>query len=310
MTFKDYPKSATNAAKRALKHKEDNGSNCGTSVGWTRANQLAKRQALSMQTVKRTFSFLSRAKTYDQGRFFDEDGKEICGSIMYAAWGGDGMRRWCEKTINKTEEKTFNAMEKRIYNTEVRAETGEGCVGYGIVFNSRTHLWGNVYEEIAPNGAELSEDIIVTFNHDFNMVLGRAGAGTATFTEDEKGVQYEVPQMPNTTYANDLKENLKLGNVRGSSFMFEVIDETWMDLEDGNVLRRVNKYKVYEMGPVTMPAYESTDSSLRMAKRSFESYQQEQNANKQKLQEKQKETVDYRKKFATIRKDYFENIEV
>ena len=99
MSFSGYPQSATNAAKRALKFKKDNGSSCGTPVGWQRANQLASREALSLKTVKRTFSFLSRAEVYDQGRFTDKDGKQICGSIMYAAWGGKAMRGWCNKII-------------------------------------------------------------------------------------------------------------------------------------------------------------------------------------------------------------------
>lgn len=101
MAFSGYPQSATNAAKRALKFKEENGSSCGTPVGWQRANQLASREALSLKTVKRTFSFLSRAEVYDQGKFTDEDGKQICGSIMYAAWGGKAMRGWCKKIIEQ-----------------------------------------------------------------------------------------------------------------------------------------------------------------------------------------------------------------
>lgn len=102
-TYGDYPQSATNAAKRALKHRDEKGTSCGTSVGWQRANQLASREKLSLSTVKRTFSFLSRAKTYDQGKFTDEKGKDICGSIMYAAWGGDSMKNWAERTIKKAE---------------------------------------------------------------------------------------------------------------------------------------------------------------------------------------------------------------
>ena len=57
-----------------------------------------------MSTIKRTYSFLSRAKTYDQGKFTDSDGRDICGSIMYAAWGGDSMKTWCERIIKQAEE--------------------------------------------------------------------------------------------------------------------------------------------------------------------------------------------------------------
>jgi uncharacterized protein len=106
MPYNNYPEAATNNAKRALEHREKHGSDCGTSVGWQRANQLAKRETISKDTLVRTFSFLSRAKVYDQGKYFDEDQKEICGSIMYDAWGGDAMLRWAKSTIEKMEDKS------------------------------------------------------------------------------------------------------------------------------------------------------------------------------------------------------------
>ena len=102
-TYGGYPDSAKAAARRALRHREKNGSKCGTAVGWERANQISSSEKLSLSTIKRTFSFLSRAETYNQGKFTDENGKEICGSVMYAAWGGTSMRSWCSGIINKVE---------------------------------------------------------------------------------------------------------------------------------------------------------------------------------------------------------------
>ena len=102
-TYGGYPDSAKAAARRALRHREKNGSKCGTAVGWERANQISSGEKLSLSTIKRTFSFLSRAETYNQGKFTDDNGKEICGSVMYAAWGGTSMRSWCSGIINKVE---------------------------------------------------------------------------------------------------------------------------------------------------------------------------------------------------------------
>jgi HK97 family phage prohead protease len=110
MAWTDYPEAASENAQRALDFKESNGSDCGTAVGWFRARQLTERAEISDDIVKRTFSFLSRAKVYDQGDFVDSDGNQICGSIMYAAWGGDEMREWAEQTIEKmndTEERPY-----------------------------------------------------------------------------------------------------------------------------------------------------------------------------------------------------------
>ena len=131
MTYADYPDTAKNNARRALDHKK-NGSNCGTRVGWLRANQIANGEGLSEDTVQRTYSFLSRAETYDQGKYFDEDGNEICGSIMYDAWGGSAMRDWAEAKFKKIErEKESKAMAK--YNIDILGEISESVNSYNSV---------------------------------------------------------------------------------------------------------------------------------------------------------------------------------
>ena len=164
MPWNNYPKAASDNAARALKHRDENGSDCGTPVGWQRANQLAKRETISDETLVRTYSFLSRAKTYDQGDFTDADGKEICGSIMYAAWGGDEMLRWAKRTIEQMENEdkrhiksvvetddeiviTFgkSEMEESGYKDEERAEPNELSVGDFVRWNSSG---GNAYGRI------------------------------------------------------------------------------------------------------------------------------------------------------------------
>lgn len=132
MTFADYPDTAKNNARKALNHKKDNGSSCGTRVGWLRANQIANGEGLSEDIVQRTYSFLSRAKTYDQGKYFDEDGNEICGSIMYDAWGGSAMRDWAEAKFKKIErEKESKAMAK--FNIDILGEISESVNSYNSV---------------------------------------------------------------------------------------------------------------------------------------------------------------------------------
>ena len=118
MPYTDYPQAASDNAQRALDFREENGTDCGTPVGWARANQLAGRESISDETVVRTYSFLSRAKVYDQGDFTDEDGKEICGSIMYAAWGGDEMLRWAKRTIEQMGEDKKERHIKSVVETD------------------------------------------------------------------------------------------------------------------------------------------------------------------------------------------------
>ena len=158
MPWTDYPQAATDNAKRALAIREEEGTDCGTPVGWESARIIANREAVSEDRLPRIYSFLSRAKVYDKGSFKDEDGKQICGSIMYAAWGGDEMHRWAERTLeNMEEEKSLRhiksveetateiiitygkaeAMEEAGYDKEEdRAEAGALSVGDFVSWDS------------------------------------------------------------------------------------------------------------------------------------------------------------------------------
>ena len=174
MSFTDYPQAATDNAKRALKIREEEGTDCGTPVGWESARIIANKEAITEQRLPRVYSFLSRAKTYDQGSFKDEDGKQICGSIMYAAWGGDEMHRWAERTLeNMEEEKSLRhiksveetateiiitygkaePMEEAGYDKEEeRAEAGELSVGDFVSWDSSGGRSQGVVREITTDG--------------------------------------------------------------------------------------------------------------------------------------------------------------
>ncbi len=197
MPWNNYPKAASENAQKALDHREEHGTDCGTPVGWQRANQLAGRESISDDVLVRTYSFLSRAKVYDQGRFFDEDGKEICGSVMFAAWGGDEMLRWAKRTIEQMKEDKNERHIKSVIETddeivitfgkgemvddpetesktEKRAEPNELAVGDFVRWNSSG---GNAYGRIiqAETDGELEADsgFIVTGTPDDPAALIR-----------------------------------------------------------------------------------------------------------------------------------------
>ncbi len=100
-SFSDYPDSVKNNAKRALKWAEENGwGSCGTGVGKQRANQLANGEAISLKTIKRMYSYLSRhAPDLNSSKSY-EDG---CGKLMYDAWGGKSALSWAKTRISREE---------------------------------------------------------------------------------------------------------------------------------------------------------------------------------------------------------------
>ena len=274
MPYSNYPQSATNAAKKALQHKEDNGSQCGTSVGWTRARQLSSRQELSDDEVIRTYSFLSRAKVYDQGKYFDEDDNEICGSIMYDAWGGSTMLPWAERTANKImdERSKEETMEKRSINFELRAKPESRTIfGTATVFNSSYDM-GWYDEEMSSDSLNEADmkDVVALFNHDMNMVLARTSSGTLKLNVTGNAMEYEF-EAPNTSLGNDLLEMVKRGDVYQSSFAFTVEKESWQEREGSKPKRIIRSIKkVYDVSPVTYPANPDT----MVAKRSYDATKQ------------------------------------
>lgn len=97
-SYTDYPEAAKEAAARGIKYNEENGNKCATQTGKVRAQQIANGEPLSYETLKRTYSFLSRAKTY-----YNPDDKKACGTISYLLWGGEPMLNWVERKLKQIE---------------------------------------------------------------------------------------------------------------------------------------------------------------------------------------------------------------
>lgn len=103
-SFSDYPNVVSENAKRGIRLNEENGNKCATEVGKQRAQQLANKENISLDTVKRMYSYLSRAKTY-----YNADDETACGTISYLLWGGLEALKWSEDKIKESDsEKSIN----------------------------------------------------------------------------------------------------------------------------------------------------------------------------------------------------------
>ena len=95
-SYADYPKAVSNNAKRGIEYNEKVNNKCATQVGKVRAQQLAKGEAVTVETIKRMFSYLSRAQEY-----YDEGNNEACGTISYLLWGGKAGLRWAGSKLRE-----------------------------------------------------------------------------------------------------------------------------------------------------------------------------------------------------------------
>jgi hypothetical protein len=95
-SYSDYPSGVRNNAKRGIELNEKNGNKCATPVGKVRAQQLAQGKPVSVETIKRMHSYLSRAEEY-----YDEGDTKACGTISYLLWGGLAAKRWAESKLKE-----------------------------------------------------------------------------------------------------------------------------------------------------------------------------------------------------------------
>lgn len=166
-------------------------------------------------------------------------------------------------------------LERRIapatLKVERRAE-GEAphIVGHAAVFNRQSVDLGGFTEIIKPgafrHAIEIS-DIRGLWNHNSDIVLGRNKSGTLQLEEDEIGLVVDIdPPRSATVYV----ETVERGDVSQMSFAFTVAasKQSWETLEDGSFLRTIFEFEeLFDVSPVTYPAYPDTDVALRRLER-------------------------------------------
>jgi hypothetical protein len=95
-SYSDYPDGVSNNAARGIELNEKVNNKCATQVGKVRAQQLAQKEPISVDTIKRMYSYLSRAEEY-----YDENDNTACGTISYLLWGGLAAKRWSEAKLKE-----------------------------------------------------------------------------------------------------------------------------------------------------------------------------------------------------------------
>ena len=143
--------------------------------------------------------------------------------------------------------------------------------GHAAIFDVLSENLGGFREKIAPGAFDdvLDDDVRGLFNHDPNYPLGRTAAGTLKLAVDSKGLRYEI-DPPDTQYARDLAVSMERGDISQSSFAFTVEKDDFDEDEDGRIIRTIIKVKrLYDVSPVTFPAYPDTTVAVR----AFEEYQ-------------------------------------
>ena len=168
----------------------------------------------------------------------------------------------------------MDAERRMIYTSrELRVEDGDGgpvLTGYSAVFNSDSvPLWGFI-EQIAPGAFARAlrekQDVRALVDHDPARIIGRTTSGTLKLTEDSTGLLATI-MPPDTQVGRDIVTSVRRGDVSGQSFAFAVRKDEWTFADDGPDRRRILDVDLYDVGPVTYPAYPATSIDARSAER-------------------------------------------
>ena len=171
--------------------------------------------------------------------------------------------------------------EIRYFDSELRSvEDSREINGTAAVFGKRSQMLGWFFEVIDPKAFDDCDmsDVIACRNHDPDKVMARTGSKTLTLDISNSGLHYRF-EAPQTTVGNDTLEDIRVGNISKSSFAFTVKRDMWEEMEDGTELRTILEIpKLYDVSPVTNPAYLQTDvqaNSLEVARRSYDEWKKE-----------------------------------
>ena len=196
----------------------------------------------------------------------DESDVANCGAASDGVFQED-----CSPACPNYRDKGQTQIERRNFElTEFRlVEDGKKTkiVGHASVFNQLSEDLGGFREQVAPGAFAKSlrrDDIRALFNHNADFILGRNKAKTLRLKEDETGLYYEI-DPPNTSYARDLLESIGRGDISQNSFGFIVESDLWENTKGKEMpVRTLTQVQLFDISPVTYPAYQGTDVSLKV----------------------------------------------
>lgn len=173
-----------------------------------------------------------------------------------------------------------------IVNREFRVSEVNGIKtisGYAAVFyreedaGTTFDLGGGLEERIMPGAfdAALAEgqDVRALYNHEPDNLLGRMSAGTLAITVDAVGLRYNIPLDESDPDHQRVASKISRGDLAGSSFGFRIRDGgEKFSRQDGKTVRELRSLDLIDVGPVTFPAYTSTEAGFRSAHQALDAW--------------------------------------
>lgn len=210
MSFDNYPQSVVDNAIRGIELNEAQDNKCATQVGKVRAQQLANKESISIETVERMFSFLSRAK-----EFYNPEDTEACGTISYLLWGGEEALEWSKSVLDSLEQ----GMEEKEYKFSINKEK-QIIAGPVMIPNKRIYrrdkqngeyyviFTSDVIEKMVEKFFSEKRDVIFNIDHTDETIQGFIkGSWIVADPNNDKANFYKFNNLPEGTFFIEAKIN-------------------------------------------------------------------------------------------------------
>lgn len=164
-------------------------------------------------------------------------------------------------------------VEQRVWPLELRQD-GDGddyeLRGYAAVFDTWSDIGGKFYERFMPGAFTKTineSDQVALWNHNDQYPLGRKSEGSLELSEDKHGLAFRVKLNPEIPSHKEVYLQTKNRLIKGASFGFSVVNnkEDWERDDEERLRRTIREVRLYEVSPVTFPAYEATELQARAA---------------------------------------------
>jgi HK97 family phage prohead protease len=155
---------------------------------------------------------------------------------------------------------------------ECRADDkGKHILGRPVIYDQKTDLewFFEIIEKDALKDTDL-RDVLFFVNHDISKLpLARSrnnnDKSTMKIAIDDDGLSIDATiDTEENSESRNLYSAVSRGDISGMSFMFEIGDEEWEDLDTEKPLRRIKKIStIIEVSAVNFPAYPQTEIEAR-----------------------------------------------
>jgi HK97 family phage prohead protease len=247
-------------AERAIKWKEE-GRKGGTRIGLVRARQILRGDPMSLDIVKRMYSYFSRHEVDKEAEGFEpgENGYPSAGRVAWGLWGGDAGYSWSTNIVENLKKqgytmnilkREFDLIKKDYYEHEEEESNVVQDIYTFVVSTPEVDRYGTI---IVPSGidytAYLNNPIVLAQHDSDDWPIGKC----LGFAMNGENLEATLQFHRITDEACEVADLVAAGYVRAVSVGIIPIESEEQTI-DGKRITVYTKSELVEFSVVSIPA--------------------------------------------------------